>query len=49
VVGFFAKSTEPLDHLKGEEFIEQLIVLTVSEDGFCSKKSVVKDKLHRIQ
>jgi hypothetical protein len=48
-VGFFSKSTEPSDYLKGEEFIEQLIVLTVSQDELSSTKLVMKEKILRIQ
>jgi hypothetical protein len=36
VLCFFENGTEPSAYVKGGEYIDQLIVLTVSEDGICS-------------
>jgi hypothetical protein len=49
VVYFFENGTEPSGYVNGEEFVDQLTVLTVSEDELCSTKLVIGDKLHRIQ
>jgi hypothetical protein len=49
VVGFIENGIKPSGYIKVEEFIDKLIVLTVSQVGLCSMKLVTKEKLHRIQ
>jgi hypothetical protein len=49
LIDFFENGTEPSTYVKGRGIYCQMTVLTVSQDELCSKKLVIKEKLHRIQ